>query len=296
MLDSARCMSRFPFSIWCRRVIRRWTAHRHTDNAAALSFYSLISLVPLLLFGVTLASLVFGEKAAHGELDKQLTAVIGDEASKLIDGILKSSRIAPKTQPLAFCTAMVMLLYSGSHVLSKLRESLNQVNGGGLQEPPRSWFGRMVSRALCASLLLMFGVLLVAGTAMEGLASYVQAHVSSDWFISYDLLQGYRWLSTYLLLTLAFFVVLKLLPRHRPNWGHAMIGAAFGAVIVGSLKSILDHFLKYSFWASFVGSGITLLIFFFWLFFSVQAFLIGAEIAAWFGRRQRRRQRSGIDG
>jgi membrane protein len=289
-------MSNFPFAIWCRRVGRRWMAHRHTDNAAALAFYSLISLVPLLLFGVTLAGLFLGERNARGELEHQLTAVIGDDASHVINGMLRSARIAPQSQPGAFCVAMVTLLYSGSHVLSKLREALNQVFGGGTQELPRSWIGRMVSRALCASLLLVFGIILVAGTAMEGVASYVTAHMSSEWFDRYDLLQSYRWFSTYLLLCLAFFTILKVLPRHRPKWNYAMAGAAFGAAVVGSLKTLLDHFFRHTFWASFVGSGFTLLLFFFWLFFSIQAFLVGAEIAAWLGRKAKRRERSVLPG
>lgn len=280
-----------PFAIWCRRIGRRWVAHRHTDNAAALAFYSLISLVPMLLFGVTIAGLILGERSAHGELEHQLTRVVGEEPAKMIDGMLTGARIAPASNPSAFCVAMITLLYSGTHVLAKLREALNMVFGGGIQEPRRSWISRMVARAVSASLILIFGAILVAATAMEGVASYVTSHMSSEWFDRYEVLHDYRWLSTYMLLCVAFFVILKVLPRHRPNWGYALIGGAFGAVVVGSLNRVLEGFMRHTLWASFVGSGFTVLIFLFWLFFSIQAFLIGAELAAWLERRAKRRER-----
>jgi len=288
-------MSRLPFAIWCRRVARRWVAHRHTDNAAALSFYSLISLVPLLLFGVTVAGLVLGPSTAQGELKHQLIAVVGHEAAGVIDGILQSARIAPVSNPAAFCVAMVTLLYSGSHVLSKLRDALNQVFGGGLLEPPRSWLARMISRGLCASLIFVFGAILIAGTVLDGAASYV-SEMSPEWIDRLEVIKGYRWASTYLLLSLAFFVILKVLPRHRPRWGYALIGATFGAMVVGSLKSVLDHFMTHTFWGSLAGGGLSIMVFFFWLFFSIQAFLVGAEITAWLGRKAKRRERNSASG
>ncbi len=272
---------------WFRGAKARWLRHRHTDNAAALTFYALISLTPLLLFGVTLAGLILGERAAHGELNKQLTAVLGPETAEMIAGVLQSARIAPGSDPAAFGVAMIMLLYAGSHVISKLRKSLNLVNEVNPATPARPWLARLLARILCASLLLLFGILLVAGTMIEGFAAFVSARVDPPWVGRLDLLQGTRWLSTYLLLGLAFTLILKILPRRRPLWWHAAIGGAFGAVVVGSLKGLLDIYLRNSMWVNVIGGGLTLLAFLFWLFISFQAFLAGAEIAAWLGRRRR---------
>lgn len=278
---------RWPFAIWTRRLTRRWVRHRHTDNAAALSFYGLVSLAPLLLFGVTLASFFLGEGEAHGELERQLTAVIGAEAARLIEGVLQSARIAPRSDPYAFGIAMLTFLYAGSHVLSKLRDSLNLVFEVGLADPSRRWLARMLSRGLCASMLLIFGVILVGASAMEGVAAYVTSHmIFSPWFDAFDVQKGLRWLTTYAMLAVTFLMVLKILPRRRPLWRHAAVGAIFGSIVAGSLKGLLDLFLRHSVWASFIGSGLTVLVFLFWLFLSIQAFLAGAEITAWLGRRQ----------
>lgn len=272
-------------TVW-RRLSRRWVEHRHTDNAAALAFYALVSLAPLLLFGVTLAGVIFGETTAHGELQRQLSAVIGGDAATEIEGVLQSARIAPRSQPWSFALAMITLLYAGSHVLSKLRQSLNQVNEVGPADPARQWLSRILARGLCASLILLFGVLLVVVTSLEGAAGYMAAHVDSPLLNGLHFMEGWRRISSYLLLILAFAFILKILPRRRPLWRDAFLGATFAAVIVGSLKTVLDFYLRRTLWASLIGSGLTLLVFLFWLFLSIQAFLAGAEIAAWMGRRR----------
>ena len=274
-----------------RKFTRRWVRHRHTDNAAALAFYALISLPPLLLIGVTIAGMVLGEKAAHGELERKFTALLGADVAQTIEAILQSARIAPRSEPGAFILAMVTLFYAGSHVLTKLRKTLNVVNEAAPADPARRWLGRLAARALCSGLILVFGVLLAAGTVIDGFAAYVAARMDAPWLSDFNLLQRFGWLSTYLLLTLAFSIILKVLPRRRPWWRHTLVGSAFAALVVILLKGALDLYFRHTMWSSFLGGGLNFLLFLFWLFVSIQAFLAGAEITAAL-TRVRRVQRS----
>ncbi len=290
-------MKRLRFLLFWRMFTRRWKQHRHADNAAALAFYALISLPPLLLIGVTVAGMVLGESAAHGELERQFTAVLGADTARTIEGVLQNARIAPKSEPAAFVVAMVSLLYAGSHVLSKLRKTLNVVNESAPADPTRPWLTRLAARGMCAGLILLFGVMLAAGTLLDGFAAYVAARMDAPWLEGLNLVQRFGWLSTYSLLTLAFAFLLKILPRRRPLWRHALAGAAFAAVVAISLKGVLDLYFRHSLWGSFIGSGLNFLLFLFWLSASIQAFLAGAEVAAWFSRRagrKRERQRAAM--
>jgi len=283
-------MRKLRFFLFLRMMARRWRQHRHADNAAALAFYTLISLPPLLLIGVTVAGTVLGERAAHGELERNLTAVIGTDLARSIESILQSARIAPRSQPGAFVIAMVTLFYAGSHVLSKLRTTLNVVNEAAPADPARRWLGRLASRGLCAALILIFGMLLAAGTLLDAFAAYVAARLDVPWLEKLNLVQRFGWLTTYALLTFAFALLLKVLPRRRPLWRHAMAGAAFAAVVAISLKGALDLYFRHSMWGSFIGGGVNFLLFLFWLSASIQAFLAGAEVAAWLSRRAGRRK------
>jgi membrane protein len=283
-------MKRLRFFLFWRKFTRRWKQHRHADNAAALGFYALISLPPLLLIGVTVAGMVLGERAAHGELEKNLAAVIGRDLAGTIEGVLQSARIAPRSQPAAFVIAMVTLLYAGSHVLSKLRKTLNIVNEAAPADPSRRWLGRLAARGLCAGLILIFGVLLAAGTLLDAFAAYVAARMDAPWLSKLDLVQHFGWLSTYVLLAFAFALILKMLPRRRPLWRHALAGGAFAALVAISLKGGLDLYFRHTAWGTFIGGGVNFLLFLFWLFASIQAFLAGAEVAAWFSRRAARKK------
>lgn len=276
-----------------KRFSRRWIRHRHTDNSAALAFYALISLPPLLLIGVTVAGMVMGEKAAHGELERRFAAVLGAELAAVIEGVLLDARIAPRSQPGAFVIAMVTLLYAGSHVLTKLRKTLNVVNDSAPADPSRPWLARLAARGLCAGLILSFGILLAASTVFDALAAFLASKMDMAWLEPLNLLQRFGWISTYITLTLAFAMVMKILPRRRPLWRHALAGAAFAALVAVSLKGGLDLYFRHTMWSSFIGGGLTFLLFLFWLFVSIQAFLAGAEIAASMGR-MRRNQRGVI--
>ncbi len=281
-----RVLSWFYPEVFWRRFVARWRAHRHTDNAAALTFYSLVSLIPVLLVGVTVAGGILGEKSAHGELEKQLSAVVGSEAAAFLERILQSSTIMASGGSFGIIVVSVMLLYSGSHVLTKLRGTLNLINEVEPQDPARPFIGRLLARGLCALLLLIFGALLVMGTVVEGFVAFFADRINTPFISSFQFLQGYQLLSTYLLLTIAFFFILKILPRRRPLWWPAMVGSLFAALAVGSLKSGLDLYLRHSPLASIFGTGVTVLIFLFWLFISIQAFLAGAEITAMLMRKR----------
>ncbi len=273
-----------------KRFSRRWIRHRHTDNSASLAFYALISLPPLLLIGVTVAGMVMGDTAAHGELERRFAAVLGADVARTIEGVLQSARIAPRSQPAAFAIAMVTLLYAGSHVLTKLRLTLNVVNEAAPADPARPWLSRLAARGLCAGLILAFGMLLAASTLVDALAAYIGSRMVVPWLAEVNLVRQFGWLSTYATLTLTFGMILKVLPRRRPLWRHAFAGAAFAAIVSVSLKSALDLYFRHSMWGSFIGSGLTLLLFLFWLFVSIQAFLAGAEIAASMGRMRCKRR------
>lgn len=276
-----------------KRFSRRWIRHRHTDNSAALAFYALTSLPPLLLIGVTVAGMVMGEKAAHGELERRFAEVLGAEVARTIESVLQSARIAPSSQPWAFAIAMVTLLYAGSHVLTKLRKTLNGVNEAAPADPARPWLSRLAARGLCAGLILSFGILLAASTLVDALAAYIGSRMVVPWLAEVNLVRQFGWLSTYATLTLTFAMILKVLPRRRPLWRHALAGAAFAALVAVSLKGALDLYFRHSMWGSFIGGGLTFLLFLFWLFVSIQAFLAGAEIAASMGRMRRKRRDAG---
>lgn len=274
------------YQLFWHEFARRWRTHRHTDNAAALAFYSLFSLAPLLLIGVTVAASILGERAAQGQLERQLMAVVGSDAAAFLENLLKgSAHFTRRASPLGYSITAALMLYAGSHVLSKLRDTLNLVNGAVAGDPSRTLVRRVFERGLCSLVILLFGVVLVVGTVAEGIVAYLAGHIDIPVLRELPVIRVYHILSTYLLLALSFFLLLEILPRRRPSWPHAFLGAALAAGVVGSLKGALDWYLRISFLASLFSAGFSILAFLLWLLLSIQAFLAGAEIAAMLGRK-----------
>jgi membrane protein len=182
---------------------------------------------------------------------------------------------------------MGTLLYAGSHVLSKLRSTLNLVNHAAPADPARPWLARLAARGLSAGLILLFGGLLAAGTLMDAFTAYIAAQVDAQWLEDLASVLRLGWLSTYLLLVVGFALMMKILPRRRPLWRHAWLGSALAALVVVFLKGALDVYIRHSMWSSIIGGGLNFLLFLFWLFISIQAFLGGAELAGWLSRTRK---------
>jgi membrane protein len=275
-------MSGAKHRVWVQihRLWHRWKQHENNDSAATIAFYALVSLIPLLYLGIAVAGVFLGDVVAHGEVEKQLTEVMGPNTAGTITRILGQAGALPRSN-VGFLAVIVFALgFAGSHVLAKLRLSLNVINGVDAHHPTRPLLGRLFARGLSALLILIFGGLLVIWTVIDGLflhfAEAWDSHVIDRWRV----LQGYDTLSSVVLLVIAFALILKVLPRKRPLWRYVWPGAVFSGVLVSSLKWVLGSYLQQSFLASILGTGLTTLILLFWILLSIKAFLLGAEITA----------------
>jgi membrane protein len=272
---------------WLRWYQAHWVRNDLTDSAASLAFYGLVSLAPLLLLAVGMAGLMLGERAAHGELTQRLADVMGTESADYVEQVLQGANLGRNGSPLATIVAVVVLAYSGTHVLHKLRITLNTINAVDASDPARRWLARLLARGLSGLFILLPGLLLAAGTLAKGFFSYFADHLEPSLVDRWQVLQLYDRVSTYLLLVVAFTFILKVLPRRRPKLAHAFAGAAFAAAAVCLLKGGLDFYLTRSWFGSVFGTGLAVLVFLLWFFLSVQAFLGGAQFAALLGERRR---------
>jgi len=240
----------------------------------------MVSLIPLLYLGIAVAGIFLGDSVAHGELDKQLTEVMGPSAATMVNRILGQAGSLPEAN-LAFLFIILFALgFAGSHVLAKLRLSLNIINGVDAHDPARPLLGRLFARGLSALLILVFGGLLVIWTVIDGIFLHFARAWDSEVIDRWSVIQRYDTFSSTVLLIIAFALILKVLPRKRPGWRFVWPGAVLSGLMVSSLKWVLGSYLQHSFLASILGTGLTTLILLFWILLSIKAFLFGAEVTA----------------
>lgn len=265
-----------------------WWRHKHADEAAALAFYSLISLVPILLVGIFIASLFVDQKTATQILLTETHRVAGSTVGTYFSDILKSDFRWQGSGATPYI-GLFFLIFSATKVLAELRKSLGKVFGAPKKKGGRAALAGLVGRLASVLMLLILGVFIASAVIFETLMG---ALVNS--------LDGFSWsvraatyvspLLSFLGMTVLSAVAMRWLPARPPKFKEAMIGGGVSSLLLVGLKVGLAKFLQHSDMGSFYGSAMTLVFVLFWIYFAMQVFLYGAELAAELALRRRLRE------
>jgi membrane protein len=280
---------------WRRLVgetIRACREDRVFRMAAALAYYSIVSLAPLVLSATGIAGLVFGEEAVRGELQDRLKGVVGSKPAAAIEELLGGIYSAGGNS-LFTVLGFAGLLLGASWVFSELQDSLDTI----WKVPPHQGMGFLAqvrNRLFSFALVFVTGVLLTAVLA-AGVAAVAFTNLLGPSYELAMLSHGVNFLFSYLLIGLFFALLYKLLPSARVRWRDVWVGAASSALFYLVGNYALSFYLAYSFLRSAFGAAGAVFIILIWVYYSSLAFLFGAEFTYALGSR-RCRERSGAAG
>lgn len=265
-----------------RRLIDRWTRHGTGRLAAALAFYGVFSLAPLLLVLTAVLGFFFGRKAVEGELYGSLGAAMGPQLAEFVQGLAEAA-YDPSAQAWSAAVGVATLLWAATRLLSELQWALDVV----LESPPaESKVVRLVSgRPLALLVLLGAGGTLLASTALSTVARAWLPRMADAPRLPPALLSALDDAATACVLAPALLVLYRLLPRRRLPWRDLAVGAAAAAVLLAAGKHAFALYLGRSGVASAYGAAGSLVALMLWLQFSMGALLVGAElVGAWMAR------------
>ena len=293
MLELELLMARFKQFIitWVRYFARSfvtWWRHKHANEAAALAFYSLISLVPILLVGISVASIFVDEQMATRVLLEESNKVAGSTVRGYFAQILKMDIqwVGTGVSPIV---GGLLLFFAATKLLAELRESLGRVFGSPRQKGRKAALSGLVGRAMSVILLLTLGVFIASAVIFEVMMGLLVSSLSdASWLLR--LVSIFAPLLSFLALAFLAAITMRLLPVRAPRFKEAMIGGAVSAILLVGLKIVLTQFLNHTDIGSFYGSALTLVLVLFWIYFAMQAFLYGAELAAELMRIRRDRE------
>jgi membrane protein len=259
--------------------------HRAPRMGAALAYYTLFSIAPLLLIVVSVAGLVFGEEAARGELFEQLRSVIGSEGARTAETLLQSVN-RPGQGLVNTVAGVLVMLVGATTVFAELQAALDRVWRVEGQTDGRGLWAWLRARLLSIGLVLGIGFLLIVSLVISALLSGISKW-AAPWFGD-DLLVTAAWLN--LFISLGFVVVLfaaifRWLPRVRVAWRDVWFGAAVTAGLFTLGKYLIGLYLGRTGVASTFGAAASLVVLMLWVYFSAQIFLFGAEITAIYAYR-----------
>jgi membrane protein len=248
------------------------------DNAlshgAAMAFYAVTSLAPILLIVVAIAGLVFGQEAAQLALSAQLAGVMGPQSANLLRATIEGASHR-SAGTFATILGIVTLLVTASGVFGEMQLSLNEIwkikpTGASLS---RLVWARAASLGLVAALGFLLLVSLVASAAISALGGVINAYLPFGTVIL-SLING---IVSFVLISILFAAIYKILPDRTLEWRDVAIGAVVTALLFTIGKSLIGWYIGTSAIASSYGAAGALLVVLLWVYYSSEIFLLGAE-------------------
>ncbi|MEO7337911.1 MAG: YihY/virulence factor BrkB family protein [Caldimonas sp.] len=267
-----------PKHIWplVKASATAWSDDYAPSMGAALAYYTLFSIAPLLLIVISIGGLVFGQDAARGQLFDQLRDLMGDQTALAIQALLKNAS-KPSQGIVATAVGLVAVGVGAMSIFGELQSSLDRIwrapvdtTGSGLLKLVRS---RLLSFGMILGLGLLLIVSLVASTAMAALARWWTPG-SGHWTVIAELVNV---VLSFALVSAGFAMIYKVLPRVRIQWRDVLIGATATAVLFTIGKFLIGFYLGHATVASGFGAAGSLVVMLVWVYYSAQIFLLGAE-------------------
>lgn len=253
-----------------------WRDDYASSMGAALAYYTTFSAAPLLLIVVSVAGLVFGPEAARGEIFAQLRGLIGEEGALAVQALLQSVS-KPAEGALATLVGTGALLVGATSVFAELQDALDRIWRAPVRERSSGLWDLLRTRLLSFGMILSIGFLLMVSLVVSAALSAL-----GNWWT--PLLGGWAMVAeginlgvSFVLITVIFALIYKVMPRARVAWRDVWVGAAVTALLFSIGKSLIGLYIGRSGIASGFGAAGSLVVVLLWVYWSAQILLIGAE-------------------
>lgn len=268
--------------------LRSWLKHRGDSKGAALAFYTLFSMTPILMLAIVVAGYFFGAEAAQGEIVAQVQGLAGPNGAQAIQALLAAAR-DPASGMVATLVASVLLLVGATSVFAELKDSLDEL--WGIEKSRQSAFSVILrTRLLSFGMVLVLSFLLLVSLIVSAALAVLEHRAGGVLGSSAAVLATGASLISFGVIACMFAVIYKTLPDAPLSWRDVWIGAAFTAGLFSLGKYVIGLYLGNSGVASSFGVAGSLIALLLWVYYSAQIFFLGAEFtrhyALWFGSLQ----------
>ncbi len=253
-----------------------WLDDYAPSMGAALAYYTIFSIAPLLLIVISLAGLVFGAEAVRGEIVGQLAGMMGETSARAIEDLLRSVS-APSDNIPATLLGLLLLLIGATTVFGELQDALNRI----WRSPQRTVRGGLLhllrTRLLSFGMILGIGFLLMISLVLSAAVAALGrwwGPLFAEWEMLarlIDLVLGFG------MSTAVFALIYKLMPRVVISWRDVLVGALVTAFMFTLGKHLIGLYIGTSGVTSAFGAAGSLVVVLVWVYYSAQIFLLGAE-------------------
>lgn len=259
-----------------KEAVASWVDDYAPSMGAALAYYTLFSVAPLLLIVISVAGLAFGNDAARVGIFTEIEGLMGTDGAAAIEALLESVN-RPKTGVAATIVGVVALLIGATTVFGELQNALDRIWRAPALARPTGWWSLLRARLLSFGMIMGIGFLLmaslVASAALSALGKW-WSPLFGGWEV---LLQAVNFVVGFAIITLAFAMIYKIMPRVRIQWRDVWVGAAVTALLFSVGKLLIGLYIGKSSVTSGFGAAGSLVVVLIWVYWAAQIFLMGAE-------------------
>jgi membrane protein len=273
-------------AIWTvlKETGKDWSEDNATRLAAALAYYTVLSIAPLLVLAVSVAGLVFGEEAAKGQIASELSGVVGPQAGEGIETMLTHAK-SPEDGTIGSIIGVIVLLFGASGVFGELQSSLNTI-WEVAPKPGRGLWGVVRQRFFSFTMVLGVAFLLLVSLVLSAMLSGIGAMFEGSLPGGAELWQIVNFVMSLGIITALFALMFKVVPDADVAWKDVWIGGLFTGVLFVIGKFALGLYLGRASVASPYGAAGSLIVLVIWVYYAAQILFLGAEFTQVYARHR----------
>jgi membrane protein len=277
-----------------KEAAANWSIHKDSRQGAALAYYSVFSLGPLIVIAIAIAGFIFGREAVSGQVAASIKGLIGDTGANAVQAMLVDAG-RPREGLFATLLGIGALIFAAIGVLAQLKDALNvvwevkEVPGTGVWYYIRSY---VLSFAGILALGFLLLVSLLVTTALAAVGKYASPYLQEG------VLQVVSVLVSFSVITLLFAMMFKWLPDAPVDWRDVWLGAIVTAVLFEIGKLAIGFYIGKQGLETTYGAAASIIVVLIWVYYSSQIILLGAEVTHAFAKHKgsiKKRKQPGAD-
>jgi len=264
-------------------VYAEWAADDALSLGAALAYYTIFSMAPLLVLVIAIAGLVLGQSAAEGQLVGQIGGLVGQAGAQAIQDMVARAN-GPKAGLVASLVSVVTMSLGATGVFGQLQHSLNKIWEAPVPKAA-GWRRQVRRRALAFAMVLGIGFLLLVSLAVSAALALLHDVLAAHVPVLTQVLPALNLLVGFAVVSALFAVMYKVLPDVGMRWRDVWPGAAVTALLFGVGKTLIGLYLGRAGVTSVYGAAGSFVLLLLWVYYSAQILFVGAEFTEVYSRR-----------
>ncbi|GAB3011086.1 YihY/virulence factor BrkB family protein [Spirosoma pulveris] len=244
--------------------------------SAALAYYTVFSLAPLLVLIISVVSIFLGQDAIQGQIFSQINGLVGNEAAKQIQDMIKSVSLSGKTNT-ALAIGIITLVIGATSIFVEIQDSVNMI-WRVKAKPKRGWLKLIKDRLLSSSLVVSLGFLLLVSLIINGLilamSDFLSRYLPG---IGVYLVSGFNFLISTAVVSVLFAIIFKVLPDAKISWKDVRWGAFFTALLFMLGRYLIGLYIETTSTSSAYGAAGSLIVILTWIYYTAAILYFGAE-------------------